>query len=72
MASILPARGTCEKNERGFCSSSRYEKKPLSVFKIHFHFPRNGLGRRHAEQAKMAKKREKAVFFREGGIPDPP
>jgi hypothetical protein len=41
MASILPARGTCEKTERGFCSSSRYEKKPLSVFKIRFHLPRN-------------------------------
>jgi hypothetical protein len=32
MASILPAHGTCEKTERGFCSSSHYGEKPLSVF----------------------------------------
>jgi hypothetical protein len=39
MALILPTGGTCEKYGRGFCSSSRYEQKPLSVFKIPFHFP---------------------------------
>jgi hypothetical protein len=72
MASILPARGTCEKTERGFCSSSRYGEKPLSVFKIRFHLPKNGLGRRHAEQAKIGKKLKKRFFFVIGGIPDPP
>jgi hypothetical protein len=31
MASILPAHGTCEKNERSFCFSSCYGEKILSV-----------------------------------------
>jgi hypothetical protein len=32
-------------------------EKNLSRFlKIHFHLPRNGLGRRHAEQAKIGEK----------------
>jgi hypothetical protein len=62
MASILPARGTCEKNERGFCSSSRYGEKPLSVFKIRFHLPKISSGKRHAEQAKIGEN-EKSGFF---------
>jgi hypothetical protein len=44
MALILPARGTCEKNERGFCSSSRYGEKPLSVFQNSFYLPGNRFG----------------------------
>jgi hypothetical protein len=32
MSSILPARNSAEKTERGFCSSARAEKKPLSDF----------------------------------------
>jgi hypothetical protein len=56
MASILPARSTCEKTERGFCSSSRYEKKPLSVFlKSIFIFPESVLKEDIVKQAKMAK-----------------
>jgi hypothetical protein len=62
MDSILPARGTCEKNERGFCSSSRYGEKPLSVFKNSFSFSIISSGKRRAEQAKMVKMR-KAVLF---------
>jgi hypothetical protein len=41
MASILPTGGTCEKYERGFCSSARYEQKPLSVFKNPSPFSQN-------------------------------
>jgi hypothetical protein len=48
-------------------------EKNLSRFlKIRFHFPKNGLGRRHAEQAKIGKKLKKRFFFVIGGIPDPP
>jgi hypothetical protein len=32
MSSILPARNSVAKTERGFCSSARAEKKPLSDF----------------------------------------
>jgi hypothetical protein len=67
MASILPARGTCEKTERGFCSSSRYrEKTSLGFFKIRFILPRIRFERRRTEQAKMGdflKKWEKWFFF---------
>jgi hypothetical protein len=48
-------------------------EKNLSQFlKIRFNFPKNDLGRRHAEQAKIGKKNEKGDFFVMGGIPDPP
>jgi hypothetical protein len=63
MASILPARGTCEKTERGFCSSSRYGEKISRFLKFHFHLPRNGLGKRHVEQAKMVKNEKSGFFF---------
>jgi hypothetical protein len=43
MASILPAHGTCEKTERGFCSSARAEKKPLSDFENPSSFAQNRL-----------------------------
>jgi hypothetical protein len=56
MASILPARGTCEKNERFFVLHPIMEKNLSQFFKICFHFPQNGLGRRHDEQAKIGKK----------------
>jgi hypothetical protein len=48
-------------------------RKNLShIFKIHFLFPRNFLGRTHGETGKKWKKYEKVVFFALGGIPDPP
>jgi hypothetical protein len=53
MASILPTADTCEKNERGFCSSSRYREKPLSVFQNSFWFgSKNTLGNRWSKLAK--------------------
>jgi hypothetical protein len=72
MASILPAHGTCEKMREVFVLHPVMEKNLSRFLKIHFHLPRIGLGRRHAEQAKMGEKWEKRFFFREGGIPDPP
>jgi hypothetical protein len=38
-------------------------EKNLSRFlKIHFHLPRNGLGRRHVEQAKMGENGKSGFF----------
>jgi hypothetical protein len=37
-------------------------KTSLGFLKIRFNFPKNGLGRRHAEQAKIGKKYEKGGF----------
>jgi hypothetical protein len=51
MALILPAHGTCEKTERGFCSSSRYGEKPLSVFQNSFSFARNRLRKKTGQNA---------------------
>jgi hypothetical protein len=67
MASILPAHGTCEKNERGFCSSSRYGEKPLSVFQNSIYSARKLLCKLTGQNA------AKAVFLGgKSGIPDPP
>jgi hypothetical protein len=71
MASILPAHGTCEKNERGFCSSSRYEKNLSRFLKIHLHLPRIASGKTLVKMAVLSFG-GRAVFFLGSGIPDPP
>jgi hypothetical protein len=53
MALILPDHGTCEKNERGFCSSARYGEKPLSVFKNSCFFSESASEDDMPEQKKM-------------------
>jgi hypothetical protein len=48
-------------------------EKNLSRFlKIHFHFPRNGLGRRHVEQAKMGENRKNGFIFGKAVFRTPP
>jgi hypothetical protein len=48
-------------------------RKNLSrIFKIHLHFPRNGLGRRHGETGKKWQKYEKVVFFLKAVFRTPP
>jgi hypothetical protein len=54
MASILPTGGTCEKYERFFCSSSRDEQKPLSVFENPSPFARNHPRKKTGQTGKNA------------------
>jgi hypothetical protein len=70
MALILPSHGTCEKNERGFCSSVRYEQKPLfRFFKIHLRFPVIAFGN---DMLNWSKTLRKQFLLGKGGISDPP
>jgi hypothetical protein len=43
---ILPTGGTCEKNERFFCSSTHSEQQPLLVFLNSSPFSQNVFGKR--------------------------
>jgi hypothetical protein len=74
MALIIPAHGTCEKNERVFCSSSRYGEKPLSVFKNSFSFAQNPLRKKTGQNWKNNGfvKMGEGGFGEVSGIPDPP
>jgi hypothetical protein len=63
MASILPIPDTCEKNERGYCSSSRYGEKPLSISqKFLLVFPESSLEDRWSNREKMV------LIFGESGF----
>jgi hypothetical protein len=71
MSSILSARNSVAKTERGFCSSARAEKKPLSIFKIVSVCPEIRLEEDMVKQAKMVKIGESG-FLAGKKIPDPP
>jgi hypothetical protein len=49
---IIPIPDTCEKNERGYFSSSLYREKPLSGSQKSFFFPEIVLGRQVVKQGK--------------------
>jgi hypothetical protein len=73
MALILPIPDTCEKNERGYCSSSRWKETPLSIYENAFFFSQN---RPWKTGSQTGKKQfcfgGETVLEGDSGIPDPP